>query len=301
MGKYNFDPNNPEYIKTVLGKLLKSGALQVNDPLSLALLERICGKHLELYAKMEPGNLEPNFCQVVTMKGANITKPSTEAAWAKRRNGSSFLEQPIVSNTPGNVGAQKGAPSKETNPQSEDKIIGKIPAFLGGGVIRESQVREYRELPKWMDRSLSTSEMYKSAVIQTKKEMAQNPILSKKSFSQDAANGYAEMFTPEVFKYLSMKGPRAVSELRAAMYPAKVAFTHSVFNADGRTWVVPYIIVFKPHDRVKNQSLDKYGGHYTAFYLNSNGDVHGVEDKKREMKMISKAGKQLRLRWIKPI
>ena len=106
------------------------------------------------------------------------------------------------------------------------------------------------DLPGWMSRKLSKEEMYKMAVEETDKRIMGSHILQNKDFSVDLRLAIEKWATPELFNYLSMKGPRAEAELRAAMYPLNVGFCHRIFEADGRNWIVPYITVCYPNSRI---------------------------------------------------
>ena len=136
------------------------------------------------------------------------------------------------------------------------------------------------DLPGWMSRKLSKEEMYKMAVEETDKRIMGSHILQNKDFSVDLRLAIEKWATPELFDYLSMKGPRAEAELRAAMYPLNVGFCHRIFEADGRSWMVPYITVCYPNSRIVDankgeEDIRECNTSY-SFYCNKWNEVHCI-------------------------
>lgn len=136
------------------------------------------------------------------------------------------------------------------------------------------------DLPGWMSRKLSKEEMYKMAVEETDKKIMGSHILQNKDFGTDLRLAIEKWATPELFDYLSMKGPRAEAELRAAMYPLNVGFCHRIFEADGRQWMVPYITIGATNSKIvdANKGKDDIKDCPTSysFYCNKMKEVHCI-------------------------
>lgn len=136
------------------------------------------------------------------------------------------------------------------------------------------------KMPAFMDKSLKLAEMYKMATDEATRIRDSSDVLQKKKYGLSLASRYKEWMTPELFDYLSMKGPRAESELRAACYPARVAFSHRVQRIDGKIWATPYITIFTPTSPIDGKDSFDIEKKVTAysFYLTKDREIHVVED-----------------------
>ncbi len=136
------------------------------------------------------------------------------------------------------------------------------------------------ELPLWLDKKYSKEEMYKMATESTDKKIMGSHVLKNKDFSTDMRLAMKKWATPELFEYISMKGPRAEAELRAAMYPLDVGFEHRIFRSDGRYYMVPYITIMVPDDKIADHNKG-FGDARTcatsySFYCNQYNEVHCI-------------------------
>lgn len=136
------------------------------------------------------------------------------------------------------------------------------------------------KMPAFMDKSLKIAEIYKVATDESTKVRDASDVLQKKQYGMSLATRYKEWMTPELFDYLSMKGPRAEAELRAACYPARVAFSHRVQKIEGQYWATPYITIFTPFNAMDaNDEFDLKNGNVSySFYLTKDREIHVVED-----------------------
>ena len=136
------------------------------------------------------------------------------------------------------------------------------------------------KMPAFMDKSLKLADMYKMATDEATKIRDSSDVLQKKKYGLSLASRYKEWMTPELFDYLSMKGPRAEAELRAACYPARVAFSHRVQRIDGKIWATPYITIFTPTSPIDGKDSFNIEQNVIAysFYLTKDREIHVVED-----------------------
>lgn len=136
------------------------------------------------------------------------------------------------------------------------------------------------KMPAFMDKSLKIAEIYKVATDESTKVRDASDVLQKKIYGMSLATRYKEWMTPELFDYLSMKGPRAEAELRAACYPARVAFSHRVQKIEGQYWATPYITIFTPFNAMDaNDEFDlKNGNGACSFYLTKDREIHVIRD-----------------------
>lgn len=136
------------------------------------------------------------------------------------------------------------------------------------------------KLPAFMDPSLKFAEIYKKATDEVTKLKESSDVLQKKNYGSSLAARYKEWMTPELFDYLSMKGPRAEAEFRAACYPARVSFSHRVQKIEGRMWATPYITIFAPSSAFdsKDDYNTKLGETAYSFYLTKDREIHVIKD-----------------------
>lgn len=137
-----------------------------------------------------------------------------------------------------------------------------------------------KKMPAFMEKGLSYNEMYDIATDDATKKRDASEVLKKKNYGISLAATYKEWMTPELFDYLSMSGPRAQGEFRAACYPARVAFSHRIQRVDGMMWATPYITIFTPlsaKDSKDDFSIKKGEGAY-SFYLTKDRQIHAIND-----------------------
>ncbi len=155
-------------------------------------------------------------------------------------------------------------------------------------LVNSKPVGTAAKLPPFMDKSLKLAEMYKMATDESTKLRDSSDVLQKKKYGLSLASRYKEWMTPELFDYLSMKGPRAEAELRAACYPARVAFSHRVQRIDGKIWATPYITIFTPSNTrdAKDDSNIKEEETAYSFYLTKDREIHVIKDEAKRVDTI---------------
>lgn len=176
---------------------------------------------------------------------------------------------------------QEQAVVNKRNEESQNQKTNTQSGFIGLGSSKISKpIGAAAKMPAFMDKSLPTLEMYKVATDEATRIRGSKDVLQKKDYGISLASRYKEWLTPELFDYLSMKGPRAEAELRAACYPARVAFTHRVQKKEGKIWATPYITIFTPGSTkdAKDDWALKKGERAYSFYLTNNREVHAICD-----------------------
>lgn len=175
-----------------------------------------------------------------------------------------YQKQQLRKQEKNNLQVSQNSPKITNNPKvANSKVVGsttKMPAFL--------------------EKGLKISEMYKIATDESTKLRDSNEVLKHKNFGLSLAARYKDWITPELFDYISMKGPRAEAEFRAACYPARVAFSHRIQTKEGRVWATPYITVFIP--TYAKDSQDDWNVGYKeraySFYLTNTREIHAICD-----------------------